>query len=75
MFIAKYDATGSLVTTFGSNGAVAVDFGGGNNTAPQPGSNNNLLIQHDGKLVIAAMAGFASGTNAGYNFALARLWP
>ena len=59
--IAKYDATGSLVPAFGSNGAVAVDFGGGDNFTIHPGS-SNLLSQADGKLMIATSAGFANGT-------------
>jgi uncharacterized delta-60 repeat protein len=74
MIIAKYDATGSLVPAFGSNGAVAVDFGGGDNFTIHPGS-SNLLIQSDGKPMIATSAAFASGTYTGYNFALARFWP
>jgi uncharacterized delta-60 repeat protein len=74
LVLAKYDAYGSLNTVFGSGGAVAIDFGGGNNTMPSVGS-SSLLIQLDGKVVIAGDVGFASGPNAGYNFGLARLWP
>ncbi len=74
LVMTKYDANGSLVPAFGTSGAVAIDFGGGNNSLETYGS-SNLLIQPDGKPVIAGSAGFTSGSFAGYNFALARLWP
>jgi len=72
--IAEYHADGSLDTTFGTNGGVAVDFGSANNSVLSP-ANDNLLIQTDGKIVIGGTAGFTSGSFSGYNFALARFWP
>jgi hypothetical protein len=72
--LAQYHTDGSLDATFGTNGGISIDFGHGNNLSIQPG-NGSLLIQADGRIVISESANFASGTYAGYNFALARLWP
>src|SRR5262249_7346960 len=74
MVVSRYRPDGSLGFSFGANGAVAIDFGSANNFTVSPGS-SNLLIQPDGKVVMATGAGFTSGPYAGYNFALARLWP
>ena len=51
LVIAEYHADGSLDTTFGTNGVVAVDFGSANNSVMSPAS-DNLLVQTDGKIVI-----------------------
>jgi uncharacterized delta-60 repeat protein len=72
--IAQYHTNGSLDTTFGTNGAVAVDFGSKNATVSLP-CPSNLLIQADGKIVAVGTSKFSTGPYAGYNFALARLWP
>lgn len=73
--LAKYRNNGTLDATFGtSGGTVAIDFGS-NNTTGLLLSESNLLIQPDGRIVMAGSAKFASGSYAGYNFALARLWP
>jgi hypothetical protein len=74
LIIAKYDANGSLSAAFGTAGVVAIDFGNGNTSTGSPDT-SNLLIQSDGKPVIAGYSGFSSGTYSGGNFALARLWP
>jgi uncharacterized delta-60 repeat protein len=74
LVIAKYDTSGSLDPTFGTNGVVSVDFGSSNNSAMSP-AGNSLLIQTDGKVVIGGTSGFTSGPFSGYNFALARFWP
>ncbi len=74
LIIAKYDANGSLSAAFGTSGVVAIDFGNGNTSTGSPDT-SNLLIQSDGKPVIAGMSGFSSGTYSGGNFALARVWP
>jgi hypothetical protein len=74
LVIAKYDASGSLDPTFGTNGVVSVDFGNGNSSSPAP-DGDSLLIQTDGKVVIGGISGFTSGPFSGNNFALARFWP
>lgn len=67
--IARYDSNGTLDPTFGDNGATAIDFGGGSNLG------NGIILQSDGKSVVVGTAGFASGPNAGFDFAVTRLWP
>jgi uncharacterized delta-60 repeat protein len=59
--IARYNADGSLDTSFGANGTVTTDFGG--HDAAQ-----SLAIQADGKVVTAGSIANASN----YDFALAR---
>jgi uncharacterized delta-60 repeat protein len=72
--IAQYHTNGSLDMTFGTNGAVAIDFGSQDTTVLLP-CPSNLLIQADGKIVAVGTSKFSTGPYAGYNFALARLWP
>jgi uncharacterized delta-60 repeat protein len=72
--LAKYRNNGSLDTTFGTNGVFAIDFGSKNNSVLLP-SPSDLLVQADGKIVMAGTSKFSSGPFAGYNFAMARLWP
>lgn len=67
--IARYNSDGTLDPIYGTNGAVALDFGGGSNFGYR------ITLQSDGKSVVVGTAGFASGPHAGYNFAVARLWP
>jgi hypothetical protein len=74
LVIAKYDTSGSLDPTFGTNGVVSVDFGHGDSSIPAP-AGDSLLIQTDGKVVIGGTSNFKSGPFSGYNFALARFWP
>jgi uncharacterized delta-60 repeat protein len=74
LVIAKYDTSGSLDPTFGTNGVVSVDFGNGDSSIPAP-AGDSLLIQTDGKVVIGGTSNFKSGPFSGYNFALARFWP
>jgi len=60
--IARYNADGSLDTSFGANGTVTTDFSGHHDVAM------SLAIQADGKVLIAG-----SSVNAfNYDFALAR---
>lgn len=71
-----YRIDGSLDTSFGSNGTggFSIDFGSADTFSTFP-TRNATVIQADGKIVTVGGAGFISGPNAGYNFALARLWP
>lgn len=74
-FLAKFDANGVLVPSFGSNGTVVVDVGDQNALDSGQGG-SNLLIQTDGKIVAApGDIHFASGPYSGQDFALFRLWP
>jgi hypothetical protein len=72
--LARYTVNGSLNTTFGSNGGFVIDFGSQNTQGVLP-SYHQILVQSDGRVVMAGTAKFSSGTYAGYNFALARFWP
>ena len=72
--LAKYHTNGSLDSTFGTNGEVAIDFGNGNNSVTLPG-NSSLLLQSDGRILVTGTAKFTAAPYTGYNFALARLWP
>jgi uncharacterized delta-60 repeat protein len=63
--LARYNANGSLDTSFGSGGKVVTDFGGGSDEV------HAVAIQGDGKIVAAGSA-LASGVIYDYNFALAR---
>jgi uncharacterized delta-60 repeat protein len=74
LVLAEYQTDGSLNTTFGTNGGFTIDFGHQDNSVSTPG-NSNLLIQADGRIVIAGSANFSSGPDAGWNFAVARVWP
>jgi len=63
--LARYRPNGTLDPTFGTGGKVTTDFAGGADGAMA------LVVQADGKLVVAGSA--TVGTNG--NFALARLRP
>jgi uncharacterized delta-60 repeat protein len=65
--LARYNPDGSLDTTFGMGGTVTTDFGGGFSAA------DALLLQPDGKVVVAGDAVPASGI--GLDLALARYNP
>jgi uncharacterized delta-60 repeat protein len=61
--LARYNADGSLDTTFGSGGKVTTDFAGGNDSA------NAVALQSDGKIIVAGTT--YTGVGAA-DFALAR---
>ena len=54
--LARYNADGTLDTTFGGDGTVTTDFGGNNPTSPERDIATSLAIQADGKLVAAGFA-------------------
>src|SRR5262249_51395919 len=62
--VARYNADGTLDTTFSFDGKVTTDFGGDDRAF-------SVAIQADGKIVVAG----ASLTNPGDDFALARYNP
>jgi uncharacterized delta-60 repeat protein len=75
-FVAKYDSTGVLVPSFNnSHGVVALDWGSANNFTVGRQDSGLIVEPSDGKLVVGTGTGFSSGPYAGYNFAVARLWP
>jgi uncharacterized delta-60 repeat protein len=63
--LARYNADGSLDTSFDSDGKVTTDFGSGD-------SGNSITIQADGKILVAGSAYMNSGKP---DFALARYNP
>lgn len=75
--VARYNANGTLDTTFGSGGRVITDFNGGIDVA------TSLVIQSDGRIVVGGTACqnnngqcvFTSGFDNGVQFALARYMP
>ncbi len=60
--LARYDSAGNLDTSFGAGGKVVTDLDGGQDYG------NALILQPDGKIVVAGWAEVGSD----YNFALAR---
>jgi uncharacterized delta-60 repeat protein len=66
LWIARYTAAGALDASFGSGGIIRPDFGA-------YGSGNAVIIQADGKIVVAGQAGILP--NATSDFALARYNP
>ena len=65
-WIARYTVAGALDASFGSGGIIRPDFGAA-------GSGNAVIIQADGKIVVAGQAGILP--NATSDFALARYNP
>ena len=63
--LARYNPNGSLDTTFGNGGKVTTDFGGEDR-------GDGVLIQPDGKIVVAGGSGVDSNTGFLSDFALAR---
>ena len=55
--VARYNADGSLDTTFGNNGWTSVSFGGDKETADE------IVIQADGKIVIGGVTEFPNFNN------------
>jgi len=64
--LTRYNADGSLDTTFGKDGLVTTDFMAINNYA------GSVIIQPDGKLVVAGTSYISSYNGGNYYFALAR---
>jgi hypothetical protein len=62
--------TGILDTTFGVGGIVIPALGGNSPSFPHA-----TLQPADGNIVVTGSVGFASGSDAGYNFATIRLRP
>lgn len=65
MAMVRYNANGSLDTSFGTGGKVTTPFGNSDDFA------NSLVIQSDGKIVIL---GYYENDSK-YDFALVRYWP
>ena len=61
--VARYNSNGSLDTTFGNGGKVTTDFGGEDR-------GDGVLIQADGKIVVAGGTGVNSSTGFLSDFAL-----
>jgi uncharacterized delta-60 repeat protein len=66
--LARYQPDGSLDASFGVGGKVTTDFGESSDLA------NALVLQPDGKLVVAGVAG-GTGVSGFFDFALARYRP
>ena len=64
--LARYNADGSLDTTFDTDGKLTTDFGSNNDAA------NAVALQPDGKIVAAGRAYTPANNGASYDFALAR---
>jgi uncharacterized delta-60 repeat protein len=62
--LVRYNANGSLDTSFSSDGKVTTDFGGNNSAG-----GNSVIVQSNGKILVA---GFAYDSNGNSDFALAR---
>jgi uncharacterized delta-60 repeat protein len=62
--VARYNSDGSLDTTFGGDGKVTTNF------TSRPDGGNRVVLQGDGKIVLAGFAGGAFGQNT--SFAVAR---
>ena len=75
LVVVRFNLDGLLDTTFGTNGSggLAIDFGGANNFVMKP-AEHNTFVQSDGRIITVGTSGFVSGSNAGANFALARVW-
>jgi uncharacterized delta-60 repeat protein len=68
----RFNIDGSIDTSFGNNGVVVIDFDG------QVDKAERLLVQDDGKIILAGYAGFAEPANSGgfnlrTSFGIARL--
>ncbi len=61
--LTRYEADGSVDTTFGGTGTVVLDFAGGNDVI------NAVIVQPDGKILVAGYAYDSAGQS---DFALAR---
>jgi len=72
LFLARYNADGSLDPLYGMGGVSAVNFGNNNNYVMQLPA-DNLVIQSNGEYSITSGATTVSGGS--YYFAVARYWP
>ena len=64
--LARYNTDGSLDTSFGTEGKVTTDFGASDDLA------SSMILQSDGKIVVAGYAFIEANANFVANFALAR---
>lgn len=64
--LARFNADGTLDTTFGSAGKVSTDFYGNSDQA------RRVRIQPDGKIIVAGLATTGSGATADTDFAVVR---
>lgn len=64
--LARYNANGTLDTSFGNRGKVVTDFGGHYDEI------DSIALQSDGKIVVAGMTLVPGSSTNGYQFALAR---
>jgi uncharacterized delta-60 repeat protein len=64
--VVRFNANGSLDTTFGTAGITTTDFLGSTDQA------RRVRIQNDGKIVVTGIATFVSGTTGSVSFATAR---
>lgn len=69
-FIAKFNANGSLDTSFGTNGFSQVIFTDSDGSQAVTDMMNKLTLQSDGKILIA---GFSNGAGNSSKFSVARL--
>jgi uncharacterized delta-60 repeat protein len=67
--LARFNANGTLDTSFGSAGKLSTDFFGNTDQA------RRVRIQPDGKIVVAGLATTGSGVTANTDFAVARYNP
>lgn len=69
-FITKFNSNGTLDTFFGQSGLSQVAFTNDDGSQPMTDMINKIVLQNDGKIVIA---GFTNGFNINNKFCLARL--
>ena len=73
-FLARFNSDGTLDTSFGDGGVVVSHFAGGNGSSSQAfDAANALVVQPDGKIVVAGSSAEQPGN--GKNLALARYNP
>lgn len=66
MTVARFNADGTVDTTFGTSGVMTMNFGGYDNVT-------GMAVQSDGKILIGGYTTWTSGGTSYSNFALARL--
>ena len=69
-FVAKFNANGTLDTSFGTNGMSQVAFTDTNGSQSITDMMNKITLQSDGKIIIA---GFSNGAGNSSKFSVARL--
>jgi uncharacterized delta-60 repeat protein len=70
--VARYNSDGTLDGSFGSAGLVATDFGGGSAGVSVA---QGVVVQPDGRIVVAGHASLGAASASGNDFALARYLP